>query len=105
MTGLPRRERVLIGIELLLSAYVDLVLRRSGKNVIQFPFVLHCRHPVLGQTINSLLLLGSGDRYDLEARLRKQELFPGSSKLCVVGSDGLTCGHQSQCRHGAKKIC
>ena len=46
----------------------------------------------------------SRDRYDLEARLRKQELFPGGSQLCVVGSDGLTCGHQSQCRHGAKRF-
>ena len=71
MTGLPRRERVLIGIELLLSAYVDLVLRRSGKNVIQFPIILHRRDPVLRETVDSLLLLGSRNRYDFEARLRK----------------------------------
>ena len=51
------RERALIGVVLLLSSDVDLVLRRSGKHVIQLPIVFHCRDPVLGEPVDCLLLL------------------------------------------------
>jgi len=36
------------------------------------------------------------DRYDVESRLRKQELFLGRGELCVVGSNSLACGHERQ---------
>src|SRR5580693_6680942 len=36
VAGLLRRQGLFIGVELLLSPDVDLVLRRSGKHVIQF---------------------------------------------------------------------
>jgi hypothetical protein len=58
LAALLRPEGLLIGIELLLSADVDLILLCSRKDVIQFPIVFHSRNPVLRQAVYSLLLLG-----------------------------------------------
>src|SRR5262245_6820842 len=77
LAGLLGRDGLLIGIILLLSPHIDLILLRSGKHIIQFTIVLHSRDPVLGQPIDSLLLLGCRDRYDLKTRLRKQKFLPG----------------------------
>jgi hypothetical protein len=43
---LLRRKRSLVNAELLLPSDVDLILRRSGKHVEQFPVVLDSRHSV-----------------------------------------------------------
>src|SRR6059058_1339767 len=56
--SLLRRQRLLIDVELLLFPDVDLVLCRCGKHVIPFPIVFHGRDPVLGKSIDRLLLLG-----------------------------------------------
>jgi len=89
LASLLCRKRLLVGIELLLFSDVDFVLRRSGKNVIQFSLILHGRDPVLGKPIDRLLLLGGRDRYDLKTRLREQELLLGCGEFGLVGSGGL----------------
>ena len=91
-----RCKRLFIAVELGLFPNVDLILRRSGKHVIQLPIVFHGRDPVLGKPIDRLLLLGGRHRYDPKARLRKQELFLGGNELGVVGGNGLAGRHQRQ---------
>ncbi len=85
MAGIRRRERLFIGVELLLSPYVDLVLRGSRKHVIQFSVVLHGCDPALGKSTDRLLLLGGGDRDDLKTRLSEQGLFLGHNVACTGG--------------------
>src|SRR6266511_3545196 len=84
LAGLLRRERLFIGVELLLSPDVDLVLRRSGKHVIQLPVVMNGRTSALGKSTHCLLLLWGGDRYDLKTRLREQGLFLYQRYLLVL---------------------
>ena len=93
LASLLCRKRLLVGIELLLFSDVDFVLRRSGKNVIQFSLILHGRDPVLGKPIDRLLLLWRGNRYDLKARLHKQEFLLGCGEFGVVGRHGLAGRH------------
>src|SRR4029077_3140885 len=75
LAGLLSRDGLLILVELGLFPDVDLILRRSGKHVIQLPFVFHGRTPALGKSIDRLFLFRSRDRYDLKTRLRKQGFF------------------------------
>ena len=89
MAGIRRRERVFIGVELLLSPDVDLVLRASGKHVIRLSVVRHGRDPALGKSTHRLLLLGGRDRYDLKTRLREQGLFLGDNVAVYRWSDTL----------------
>src|SRR5581483_8886585 len=101
--SLLRREGLLKGVHLLLFPNIDLVFRRGGIHVIQFPFVLHGGDAVLGWSIHCLLLLESGDRYDLETRLREQNLLLGHGRLAGAGS--LACCYQRQCCNGTGDIC
>ena len=87
MAGIRRRERVFIGVELLLSPDVDLVLRASGKHVIRLSVVRHGCDSALGKSTDRLLLLWGRDGYDLKTRLREQGLFLGDN---VAGTGGLT---------------
>jgi hypothetical protein len=70
MAGFLRRERVFVGVVLLLSPDVDLVLRSSGKYVIQLPVVMNGRDPALGKSTHRLLLFWGRNRDHLKARLR-----------------------------------
>ena len=89
LAGLLSRDGLLILVELDLFPDVDLILRRSGKHIIQLPVVFHGRTPALGKSIDRLLLLGVRDRYDLKTGPREQELFLRGNEFCVVGGNGL----------------
>ena len=89
-------DGILVRVEMLLFADVELVLRRSGKHVEQLPVVHHGGTPPLGKSLYCLLLLRRRDRYDLETRLRKQGFFPGD--FTPASGSRFGCGYYYQDR-------
>src|SRR4029077_19379359 len=63
VAGIRRRERVFIGVELLLVSVVDLVFRPSRKHIEGFSLVFHGCDPARSESTHCLLLRRGRDRY------------------------------------------